>query len=121
MAPLFIFLPKSHHFFSYSFYVYSTVNLFHIPIESSIFSHIPKDSIIHLFYLYKVHHLFAFVAFIIINCSIVPSLPLQMRIPTEHFSNIPVQMLTPQALSPREDDEDMSLPRSILSRLTVSI
>ncbi|XP_069995674.1 protein spire isoform X4 [Penaeus vannamei] len=42
----------------------------------------------------------------------------KMRIPTEHFSNIPVQMLTPQALSPREDDEDMSLPRSILSRLT---
>ncbi|XP_042893935.1 protein spire-like isoform X2 [Penaeus japonicus] len=45
----------------------------------------------------------------------------KMRIPTEHFSNIPVQMLTPQALSPREDDEDMSLPRSILSRLTFNI
>lgn len=43
----------------------------------------------------------------------------KMRIPTEHFSNIPVQMLTPQALSPREEEEDsMSLPRSILSRLT---
>ncbi|KAK8736912.1 hypothetical protein OTU49_004718 [Cherax quadricarinatus] len=43
----------------------------------------------------------------------------KMRIPTEHFSNIPVQMLTPQALSPREDEEDnISLPRSILSRLT---
>ncbi|KAK4296964.1 hypothetical protein Pmani_030584 [Petrolisthes manimaculis] len=42
-----------------------------------------------------------------------------MRIPTEHFSNIPVQMLTPQALSPREDEEDsISLPRSILARLT---
>lgn len=43
----------------------------------------------------------------------------KMRIPTEHFSNIPVQMLTPQALSPREDEDDsISLPRSILSRLT---
>lgn len=43
----------------------------------------------------------------------------KMRIPTEHFSNIPVQMLTPQSLSPREDEEDsVSLPRSILSRLT---
>lgn len=43
----------------------------------------------------------------------------KMRIPTEHFSNIPVQMLTPQALSPREDEDDVvSLPRSILSRLT---
>lgn len=42
-----------------------------------------------------------------------------MRIPTEHFSNIPVQMLTPQALSPRdEEDDSISLPRSILSRLT---
>ncbi|XP_069949747.1 protein spire homolog 1 isoform X2 [Cherax quadricarinatus] len=46
----------------------------------------------------------------------------KMRIPTEHFSNIPVQMLTPQALSPREDEEDnISLPRSILSRLTFNI
>ncbi|KAG0717249.1 Protein spire [Chionoecetes opilio] len=46
----------------------------------------------------------------------------KMRIPTEHFSNIPVQMLTPQSLSPREDeDEGISLPRSILSRLTVSL
>ncbi|XP_071539533.1 protein spire homolog 1 isoform X2 [Panulirus ornatus] len=46
----------------------------------------------------------------------------KMRIPTEHFSNIPVQMLTPQALSPREDDdESISLPRSILSRLTFNI
>ncbi|XP_066937486.1 protein spire homolog 1 isoform X6 [Macrobrachium rosenbergii] len=43
----------------------------------------------------------------------------KMRIPTEHFSNIPVQMLTPQALSPRdEEDDSISLPRSILSRLT---
>ncbi|XP_042215412.1 protein spire-like isoform X3 [Homarus americanus] len=46
----------------------------------------------------------------------------KMRIPTEHFSNIPVQMLTPQALSPREDEDDsVSLPRSILSRLTFNI
>ncbi|XP_069175377.1 protein spire homolog 1 isoform X2 [Procambarus clarkii] len=46
----------------------------------------------------------------------------KMRIPTEHFSNIPVQMLTPQALSPREDEDDsISLPRSILSRLTFNI
>ncbi|KAK3851547.1 hypothetical protein Pcinc_041814 [Petrolisthes cinctipes] len=43
----------------------------------------------------------------------------KMRIPTEHFSNIPVQMLTPQALSPRDEEDDaVSLPRSILARLT---
>ncbi|KAK7080251.1 actin binding [Halocaridina rubra] len=46
----------------------------------------------------------------------------KMRIPTEHFSNIPVQMLTPQALSPREEDEDnVSLPRTLLSRLTFNL
>uniref|UniRef100_A0A2P2I985 Protein spire-like n=1 Tax=Hirondellea gigas TaxID=1518452 RepID=A0A2P2I985_9CRUS len=43
----------------------------------------------------------------------------KMRIPTEHFGNIPVLMLTPQALSPRDDEEEQtaSLPRQLLSKL----
>ncbi|XP_076057632.1 protein spire homolog 1-like isoform X2 [Oratosquilla oratoria] len=47
----------------------------------------------------------------------------KMRIPTEHFSNIPVFALTPHALSPRDDDEDgsVSLPRAFLSRLQSSL
>ncbi|CAL4084507.1 unnamed protein product, partial [Meganyctiphanes norvegica] len=45
----------------------------------------------------------------------------KMRIPMEHFDNIPIQMLTPQALSPRDEDEDFTLGRSILSRLTSSV
>ena len=45
-----------------------------------------------------------------------------MRIPTEHFSNIPVMMLTPQALSPREDEEEnTSLSRAFLNRLQVTL
>lgn len=44
----------------------------------------------------------------------------KMRIPTEHFSNIPVVMLTPQAISPKEDDEEhTSLPRTFLNMLQV--
>lgn len=47
-----------------------------------------------------------------------------MRIPTEHFGNIPVLMLTPQAFSPREEDDEAaqgaSLPRQLFSRLQVS-
>jgi len=47
-----------------------------------------------------------------------------MRIPTEHFGNIPVLMLTPQAFSPREEDEEnqqpASLPRQLFHKLSVS-
>ena len=46
-----------------------------------------------------------------------------MRIPTEHFSNIPVLMLTPQAFSPREEEDEQqtaSLPRQFLNRLQVN-
>ncbi|RXG55795.1 Protein spire, partial [Armadillidium vulgare] len=44
----------------------------------------------------------------------------KMRIPTERFSNIPVIMLTPQALSPKDDDDEYShasLPRTFLNML----
>ena len=48
---------------------------------------------------------------------------LQMRIPTEHFGNIPVLMLTPQAFSPRDEEEEQpaSLPRLFLNKLQVRV
>ncbi|KAF2350779.1 Zinc finger FYVE/PHD-type [Trinorchestia longiramus] len=44
----------------------------------------------------------------------------KMRIPAEHFGNIPVLMLSPQAFSPREEEEDVqntSFPRQLFNRL----
>ncbi|XP_018019422.1 protein spire-like [Hyalella azteca] len=44
----------------------------------------------------------------------------KMRIPAEHFGNIPVLMLSPQAFSPREEEEESQtqfFPRQLFSRL----
>lgn len=42
-----------------------------------------------------------------------------MRIPTEHFSNVPVVLLSPSLMSSPEDDPKDSFPRSLVSRLMV--
>lgn len=40
-----------------------------------------------------------------------------MRIPTEHFSNVPVVLLSPSLMSSPEDEAKDSFPRSLVSRL----
>lgn len=40
-----------------------------------------------------------------------------MRIPTEHFSNVPVVLLSPSLMPSPEDETNTSFPRSLMARL----